>query len=82
MSNVYRLILVALLAAGITLAVVYRQHLSVEALEAWVKDAGLAGPLLFMLIYALGTVFFLPGSVLTLTGGALFGPYWGTLYCF
>jgi len=27
-----------------------------------------------------GTVFFLPGSVLTLAGGALFGPVWGTVY--
>lgn len=31
-------------------------------------------------IYALGAVFFLPGSALTLAGGALFGPVWGTLY--
>lgn len=33
-----------------------------------------------MLIYALATVLFLPGSVLTLAGGALFGPLWGTLW--
>ena len=40
----------------------------------------MVAPLLFILIYALGTVLFLPGSVLTLAGGALFGPLWGTLY--
>ena len=33
-----------------------------------------------MLIYALGTVLFFPGSLITLAGGALFGPIWGTLY--
>jgi uncharacterized membrane protein YdjX (TVP38/TMEM64 family)/rhodanese-related sulfurtransferase/sulfur relay (sulfurtransferase) complex TusBCD TusD component (DsrE family) len=33
-----------------------------------------------MAVYAIGTVLFLPGSVLTLAGGALFGPVWGTLY--
>ena len=33
-----------------------------------------------MSIYAIGTLLFLPGSVLTLAGGALFGPFWGTLY--
>ena len=42
--------------------------------------AGMAGPLLFMVLYALATVLFLPGSVLTLAGGALFGPLWGTFY--
>jgi len=75
-----RYTLFALLIAGIALAVVYRDSFDAAALEAWVKDAGPAGPLLFMAIYAIGTVFFLPGSVLTLTGGALFGPVWGTLY--
>jgi uncharacterized membrane protein YdjX (TVP38/TMEM64 family)/rhodanese-related sulfurtransferase len=34
----------------------------------------------FMGIYAIATVFFLPGSVLTLAGGALFGPVMGTFY--
>jgi uncharacterized membrane protein YdjX (TVP38/TMEM64 family)/rhodanese-related sulfurtransferase len=33
-----------------------------------------------MLIYAIATVLFLPGSVLTLAGGALFGPVLGTFY--
>jgi len=78
--KIIRYILIALLIAGIALAIVYRDTFDAAALEAWVKDAGPAGPLLFMLIYAVGTVFFLPGSVLTLTGGALFGPVWGTLY--
>jgi uncharacterized membrane protein YdjX (TVP38/TMEM64 family) len=29
----------------------------------------MAGPLLFMAIYALATVLFLPGSIITLAGG-------------
>src|SRR4030065_574344 len=37
-------------------------------------------PLLFMGIYAISTVLFLPGSVLTIAGGVLFGPVWGTFY--
>jgi uncharacterized membrane protein YdjX (TVP38/TMEM64 family) len=32
----------------------------------------------FILLYALATVFFLPGSMLTLAGGSLFGPVLGT----
>jgi uncharacterized membrane protein YdjX (TVP38/TMEM64 family) len=49
-------------------------------LQSWVESAGMAGPLLFMAIYALATVLFLPGSLITLAGGALFGPLWGTVW--
>jgi uncharacterized membrane protein YdjX (TVP38/TMEM64 family)/rhodanese-related sulfurtransferase len=75
-----RLLLVLALAAGIALALVYREHLDAAALTGWVAAAGAAGPLVFMAVYALATVLFLPGSLLTLAGGALFGPVWGTLY--
>jgi uncharacterized membrane protein YdjX (TVP38/TMEM64 family)/rhodanese-related sulfurtransferase len=75
-----KLLLLALLVAGIGLAIFYRDQFDAQTLEAWVAGAGVAGPLLFMLIYILGTIFFLPGSVLTLAGGALFGPFWGTFY--
>lgn len=75
-----RIALVLLLIAGIALAVSYRDALSAEALQQWIDGFGLAAPLIFMLIYAVGTVVFLPGSVLTLAGGAIFGPLWGTLY--
>ncbi len=79
-TRIFRYALFALLIAGIALAIVYRDAFDAAALEIWVKDAGPAGPILFMLVYALGAVFFLPGSALTLVGGALFGPVWGTLY--
>jgi uncharacterized membrane protein YdjX (TVP38/TMEM64 family) len=69
-----------LLVAGIALAMQYREQLDAEHLAAWVESFGIAGPLVFMLLYAAATVLFLPGSVLTLAGGAIFGPLWGTLY--
>ncbi len=79
-ARVLRIAIVLVLLAGISLAVIYRGQFDAAALEAQVRGAGAAGPLVFVLIYALGTVFFLPGSVLTLAGGALFGPLWGTVY--
>ena len=79
-KTLLRILVLGLVVAGIAAAVIYRDALSAEALEQWVTDFGAAGPLVFMLIYALGTVLFLPGSVITLAGGALFGPFWGTLY--
>jgi uncharacterized membrane protein YdjX (TVP38/TMEM64 family) len=75
-----RLGLFALLGIGLTLAITYRQQFDAAALERWVTRSGALGPITFILIYAVGTVFFLPGSVLTLAGGALFGPVFGTIY--
>jgi len=75
-----KIVLIVGLVAGIGLAVVYRERFDVVALEAWISDAGILAPIVFMLIYALATVLFLPGSFLTLAGGALFGPVLGTFY--
>lgn len=75
-----RIVLFVALAAAVVLAYSYRDQLNVAALESWVKSAGALGPLLYMAVYAVATVLFLPGSVLTLAGGVLFGPAWGTVY--
>ena len=80
MNNWTRWLLSVVLVTGITIAVVFRDQIDATALERWIQNAGVAGPLLFMLLYILATVLFLPGSVLTLTGGVLFGPVLGTLY--
>ena len=39
-------------------------------------------PLIFMATYATATAMAVPGTILTLAGGALFGFYWGTLFNF
>lgn len=54
-------------------------HLTAEALEAGVAGLGVWAPIGFVLIYALATVAMVPGSIFDLTGGALFGPYLGSL---
>ena len=81
MSNkLIKVLMLLVLIAGITAVVSYRDQLNAESLQQWLTDAGAAAPILFMLLYAIGTVFFLPGSLLTLVGGALFGPVLGTFY--
>lgn len=57
-----------------------REHWSIDAVKQWVLSLGVWGPLGFGVIYVLATVLFIPGSALTLAGGALFGPWWGTFY--
>lgn len=79
-NKIARILLLVLVIAGITLTVIFREAIDATALEAWINDAEVIGPILFMAIFALGTVFFLPGSVFTLAGGALFGPVLGTFY--
>ncbi len=75
-----KILLAVLLAVAIGFAVAYRDAFDVNRLQAWIDDAGVFAPMLFVLIYAVATVLFLPGSVITLAGGVLFGPLWGTLY--
>lgn len=50
-----------------------------EALGA-VERLGPWGPVLFVAVYILATVLALPGSVLTLGAGAVFGVVWGVVY--
>jgi uncharacterized membrane protein YdjX (TVP38/TMEM64 family) len=75
-----RAVLFAALGAAIALAYVERGRLNAASLEGWIASAGALGPAIYMALYAVATVLFLPGSVITLAGGALFGPLWGTLY--
>lgn len=48
------------------------------SVEELVAGAGVLGPLIFIAAYTVATVFLVPGSVLTLAAGALFGPLLGT----
>jgi uncharacterized membrane protein YdjX (TVP38/TMEM64 family) len=49
---------------------------------AWVERLGVWGPVVFIAGYALATVAFVPGSILTLAAGAIFGLVKGTLVVF
>jgi uncharacterized membrane protein YdjX (TVP38/TMEM64 family) len=78
--NTVRWLLGLALLGTIGLAVALRERFDVAALQAWVEGAGAAAPLVFVAVYASATVLFLPGAVITMAGGALFGPVWGTLW--
>jgi uncharacterized membrane protein YdjX (TVP38/TMEM64 family) len=44
----------------------------------WASGTGYAGMAVFVVVYVIAAVFFLPGSILTLGAGAIFGLFWGT----
>ena len=48
----------------------------------WIESLGIAGAIAFIVVYIVATVAFLPGSILTLAGGAIFGLFWGSIYVF
>ena len=55
------------------------QDLLKQALD-WVGQLGPWGPVIFIALYIVATVLFVPGSVLTLGAGAVFGVVWGSIY--
>jgi len=75
-----RLALLLLLAAGVGWTLTHRDLLKVESIEPALLALGIWAPIGFILIYAAGTVLFFSGAVLSLFGGALFGPVWGTAW--
>ncbi|KKL72832.1 hypothetical protein LCGC14_2080960, partial [marine sediment metagenome] len=57
-----------------------RNYLTPEALGNFLKIAGIWAPVVYILIYTVGVCLFLPGTLLTGLGAAIFGAYWGFLY--
>lgn len=55
-------------------------YLTAEAMGRFLDTAGVWASLVFMLVYSLGVCLFVPGTLLTGLGAAIFGPYWGFLY--
>lgn len=77
---ILRLSLAAALLAAISWLAFHRELLDAAGLERELRRFGSWAPVLFVGLYALSAVLFVPGSVLTVVGGALFGPIWGALW--
>lgn len=52
------------------------------SVAAWVKEFGPLAPIAFIAVCALAEVAFVPGSLLTITAGVIFGLGWGATYAF
>ena len=48
----------------------------------WVESLGSIAPIAFIVLYDVATVLLIPGSLLTLGSGVLFGLVWGSVYVF
>lgn len=74
-----RLLLALAIAGAAVWLGLNREQLDPALIESSVRDLGLWAPLAHVVLFAIGTVLFVPGAIFGLTGGALFGPFWGTL---
>ena len=75
---------IALVIGGLAaLIVLGRQAGSyIPQFAQWVNGLGFWGPIVFIIGYALAAVAFVPGSILTLAAGAIFGLAQGVVYVF
>lgn len=74
----------ALVGVAIVAVVLLARNLGgyIPQFAVWVNGLGVWGPIVFIFGYAAATVAFLPGSLLTLAAGAIFGLGAGIVYVF
>jgi uncharacterized membrane protein YdjX (TVP38/TMEM64 family)/rhodanese-related sulfurtransferase len=77
-SVLLRLLVLAMVVGAIALVTLNRDNLNPDVLDAWLSNFGIWAPVVYVGLYALGTVVFAPGSLFALAGGAMFGPVLGT----
>lgn len=58
------------------------EYLSPRILQELLDRAGFWAPLVFIFFYSAGVCLFVPGTVLTGIGAAIFGPYQGFIYVY
>ena len=49
---------------------------------SWIQNLGNVGAVAFILVYVIATISLIPGSILTLGAGVVFGVIWGSVYVF
>src|SRR2546428_1102463 len=79
-SSNWRWVLYA--TAGVALVLVLKYFHAQDVLQAaldWIGKLGPLGPVIFVGLYVVATVLFVPGSVLTLGAGAVFGVVLGSV---
>jgi len=67
-------------AALVVVAKYFGLQQGIRRVLQWIHDLGPAAPLAYIAFYAIACVFAIPGSLLTLAGGFLFGIGWGIVY--
>ena len=73
-SNLWAVVAMALAAVCVFIAMKLADYAGgLELVNAWTKDLGVLGMVLFALLSGVSVVFFFPGSILMTASGAAFG---------
>lgn len=51
-----------------------------QELQNYLKKLGIWAPVIYIFLYIIGTILILPSTPLNLSGGAIFGIWWGTVW--
>ena len=81
-DNVKFLVLIVIIATGIYASIHFdlKDRFSIEKIRQSIQDAGPLGPLLYMATYSVTSIILFPATLLSMSSGAVWGPYLGTFY--
>ncbi|MDY6802302.1 MAG: TVP38/TMEM64 family protein [Cyanobacteriota bacterium] len=75
---------IAIIIAAVALLIIAQQFFDIQQrlIDAlnWIRDLGAIGPVVFIIIYILAAVLFIPGSLLTLGAGFIYGVIKGSIF--
>lgn len=80
LSSIFRIAVVLALVAAMAWMWSMGGVFDVMTLEVKVKEFGALGAVAFMVIYIVAVPLCLPGSIMTMAAGVLFGPIFGAVY--
>jgi uncharacterized membrane protein YdjX (TVP38/TMEM64 family) len=82
LTNVVKVAIIAILVVGsVWLLIAHSEWFrDPKLVKVQVLKWGVWGPVIFMLLYAVGPSFLVPGAVMTVAGGLAFGTVWGSVY--
>ena len=76
--SIFILTIICIVATG--LGVYVLGDIDQAQIEAWLEQAGIWAPVIYIVLYTIGTILILPSTPLNLSGGVIFGAWWGTVW--
>ena len=77
-NSIVLLTIICLVVTGIGMVVI--GGIDRQQLQTWLEAMGIFAPIIYIFLYTVATWLILPSTPLNLTGGAIFGIWWGTLW--
>ena len=79
-TNSRIIIFIILCAIATIIGIVAIGEIDRQQLQGWLSTMGIYAPIIYIVLYTIATWLILPSTPLNLTGGAIFGIWWGTLW--